>query len=289
MVSPRGGVFRCSAVGARLPRGFAPLRRRARGAAFGGARERNSQVARSGSDQEENFSELEEPSYEDLEAQAMEFMKQQSAIETGDQGKLGGAHRRLSRLSLSLSLFLPGEKKSLTHGRASIRTPDELSVSYDTTQDYGTDEVSDEDAERYASESLELLKFLLKNRDMTLNEVKLILAIEDPRALEARRVYGIEVRRKLDEHSPSNSFEPSSLRQPPQALMTNSYHQIPNLLCVDSIFQPCLSFATPRCGTLTRSHRLRPLLTWPSTPRALFLSSTTRTSPGQAGRRSQSA
>mmetsp|Transcript_9680 Transcript_9680/g.33417 ORF Transcript_9680/g.33417 Transcript_9680/m.33417 type:complete len:163 (+) Transcript_9680:2051-2539(+) len=27
---------------------------------------------------------------------------------------------------------------------------------------------------------------------MTLNEVKLILAIEDPRALEARRVYGIE-------------------------------------------------------------------------------------------------
>lgn len=102
MVSPRGGVFRCSAVGARLPRGFAPLRRRARGAAFGGARERNSQVARSGSDQEENFSELEEPSYEDLEAQAMEFMKQQSAIETGDQGKLGGAHRRLS---LSLSFF----------------------------------------------------------------------------------------------------------------------------------------------------------------------------------------
>ena len=98
-------------MGARLPRGFAPLRRRARGAAFGGARERNSQVARSGSDQEENFSELEEPSYEDLEAQAMEFMKQQSAIETGDQGKLGGAHRRLSRLSL-VSLSSGGEEVS---------------------------------------------------------------------------------------------------------------------------------------------------------------------------------
>ena len=34
---------------------------------------------------------------------------------------------------------------------------------------------------------------LSKNRDMTLNEVKLILAIEDPRAQEARRVYGVEV------------------------------------------------------------------------------------------------
>mmetsp|Transcript_10858 Transcript_10858/g.20504 ORF Transcript_10858/g.20504 Transcript_10858/m.20504 type:complete len:163 (+) Transcript_10858:499-987(+) len=33
---------------------------------------------------------------------------------------------------------------------------------------------------------------LSKNRDMTLNEVKLILAIEDPRAQEARRVYGVE-------------------------------------------------------------------------------------------------
>jgi len=72
---------------------------------------------------------------------------------------------------------------------------DEPSVSYDVTQqEFGTDEVSDEEAERYVEESLELLKLLLKNRDMTLNEVKLILAIEDPRAQEARRVYGIEVR-----------------------------------------------------------------------------------------------
>jgi len=70
---------------------------------------------------------------------------------------------------------------------------DEPSVSYDVTQqEFGTDEVSDEEAERYVEESLELLKLLLKNRDMTLNEVKLILAIEDPRAQEARRVYGIE-------------------------------------------------------------------------------------------------
>ena len=104
------------------------------------------------------------PAYEDLEAQAEAFMRQQSALETGETD----------------------EAESPT------------SVSYETsaaaTQEYGSDEVSDEQVAVFESESLESLKLLLKNRDMTLNEVKLILAIEDPRAQEARRVYGIEVR-----------------------------------------------------------------------------------------------
>ena len=66
----------------------------------------------------------------------------------------------------------------------------------DTSQnvaEYGTAEVTDEELELYTAEVLDLLKLLLKRRDMTINEVKLILAIEDPRAQEARRVYGIEV------------------------------------------------------------------------------------------------
>ena len=99
-------------------------------------------------------------SYEDLEAQAEEFMRMQSAKETGEQ---------------------------------------EPSVSYDTTEkefkEFGTDEVTDEEVQVYTRDVIDSLKTLLKVRDMTLNEVKLILAIEDPRAQEARRVYGIEVSR----------------------------------------------------------------------------------------------
>merc|ERR1719181_434527 len=102
------------------------------------------------------------PAYEDLEAQAEAFMRQQSALETGETD----------------------EAESPT------------SVSYETsaaaTQEYGSDEVSDDQVAVFESEALESFKLLLKNRDMTLNEVKLILAIEDPRAQEARRVYGIE-------------------------------------------------------------------------------------------------
>ena len=58
---------------------------------------------------------------------------------------------------------------------------------------YGSEEVSDADVVAFTDDCIQLLKLLLKNRDMTLNEVKLILAIEDPRAQEARRRYGVEV------------------------------------------------------------------------------------------------
>ena len=40
-----------------------------------------------------------------------------------------------------------------------------------------------------------MLKLLKSNRDMSVNEVKLTLAIEDPRARERRESMGIEVRR----------------------------------------------------------------------------------------------
>ncbi len=39
-----------------------------------------------------------------------------------------------------------------------------------------------------------MLKLLKSNRDMSVNEVKLTLAIEDPRARERRESMGIEVR-----------------------------------------------------------------------------------------------
>lgn len=110
------------------------------------------------SNQDENMAyeearEAQSPTYEDLEAQAEAFMKAQSAIETGENEE-----------------------------------PD----TSQNVAEYGTAEVTDEELELYTAEVLDLLKLLLKRRDMTINEVKLILAIEDPRAQEARRVYGIE-------------------------------------------------------------------------------------------------
>ena len=73
---------------------------------------------------------------------------------------------------------------------------------------------------------------LSKNRDMTLNEVKLILAIEDPRAQEARRVYGVEVSVVIKRPSGGGSVMCVFILL---AVMTNLYHQIPNLLFVDFI------------------------------------------------------
>eukprot|EP00212_Chloropicon_laureae_P009074 CAMPEP_0197498462 /NCGR_PEP_ID=MMETSP1311-20131121/57817_1 /TAXON_ID=464262 /ORGANISM="Genus nov. species nov., Strain RCC856" /LENGTH=275 /DNA_ID=CAMNT_0043044163 /DNA_START=82 /DNA_END=909 /DNA_ORIENTATION=+ len=81
--------------------------------------------------------------------------------------------------------------------QAARETGDEVeaSVSYageEGLEAYGSEEVSDADVVAFTDDCIQLLKLLLKNRDMTLNEVKLILAIEDPRAQEARRRYGVE-------------------------------------------------------------------------------------------------
>ncbi len=51
-----------------------------------------------------------------------------------------------------------------------------------------------QDAKMYCREILDILKTLKRTRDMSVNEARLIIAIEDPRARERRSV-GIEVRR----------------------------------------------------------------------------------------------
>lgn len=55
----------------------------------------------------------------------------------------------------------------------------------------GADEVPEEDAKRLCREVVGILKRLKSQRDMTLNEVRLTVAIEDPRARE-RRLMGME-------------------------------------------------------------------------------------------------
>jgi hypothetical protein len=55
----------------------------------------------------------------------------------------------------------------------------------------GESEVSEEDAKSYCREIVQVMKSLRQNRDMTVNEIKLTISIEDPRARE-QRMMGIE-------------------------------------------------------------------------------------------------
>ncbi|KAI8107010.1 hypothetical protein M9434_001657 [Picochlorum sp. BPE23] len=55
----------------------------------------------------------------------------------------------------------------------------------------GEDQVSEEDAKAYCREIVQVMKTLKQNRDMTVNEIKLTISIEDPRARE-QRLMGIE-------------------------------------------------------------------------------------------------
>lgn len=55
----------------------------------------------------------------------------------------------------------------------------------------GDDEVSEEDAKKYCRDIVQVMKSLKQNRDMTVNEIKLTISIEDPRARE-QRLMGIE-------------------------------------------------------------------------------------------------
>ncbi len=51
-----------------------------------------------------------------------------------------------------------------------------------------------QDAKRYCREVVRILKLLKQTRDMTINEVKLTLAIEDPSQREQREYLGVEAR-----------------------------------------------------------------------------------------------
>ena len=55
----------------------------------------------------------------------------------------------------------------------------------------GEDEVSEDDAKAYCREIVQVMKTLKQNRDMTVNEIRLTISIEDPRARE-QRLMGIE-------------------------------------------------------------------------------------------------
>jgi len=55
----------------------------------------------------------------------------------------------------------------------------------------GEAEVSEEDAKAYCRDIVQVMKSLRQGRDMTVNEIKLTISIEDPRARE-QRMMGIE-------------------------------------------------------------------------------------------------
>lgn len=81
-------------------------------------------------------------------------------------------------------------------------------------------------AKAYCREIFETLKSLKSARDMSVNEVKLIVSIEDPRAKE-RRAQGIEVRalRLCEASSTSSRFKaPAPLRTRPVGREAAAFH-----------------------------------------------------------------
>ena len=113
---------------------------------------------------------------DDEESQMEAFMRQQAALEAGggdaattvDAGSPGGALQEASSV--------------------------------------GAAEVSDDEVEAYKSDVITMLSVLEREREMTLNEVKLIIAIEDPRAKQTRENFDIEVRRRQTLVTLSTSF-----------------------------------------------------------------------------------
>ena len=66
-----------------------------------------------------------------------------------------------------------------------------LEKKADLTEVYGQDEVDDEQAKAFCRDIVRVLRMLKEKRDMELREVKLVVAIEDPRNDDARKM-GIE-------------------------------------------------------------------------------------------------
>ena len=143
----------------------------------------------------------------DIEAQAEEFMRMQAMEETG-QGEAapppGGFPEAAAEASTAV---------------------------------VGATEVADADVDGLRQSILDSLAALKKDRDMTLNEVRLIIAIEDPRMAQNRQMYNVEVSTRIRTHPPSL---PSCLPGPACSSAAQgashddpSYHQIPNPLCVE--------------------------------------------------------
>jgi hypothetical protein len=76
------------------------------------------------------------------------------------------------------------KQAEIESGAAFARTGDPAAV-------IGANVVSDDMAQRYARDIFDALKLLKRTRDMSFNEARLIIAIEDPRMKE-RRAMGVE-------------------------------------------------------------------------------------------------
>ncbi|GBF99317.1 hypothetical protein Rsub_12098 [Raphidocelis subcapitata] len=97
-----------------------------------------------------------------------------------------------------LEIFMKRQAE-LESGAAFARTRDPEQI-------IGGDLVSEEDAKSYCRDIVEFLRTLKASRDMTINEAKLVVAIEDPRARE-RRQLGIEDDRGVSRDEMASALE----------------------------------------------------------------------------------
>jgi hypothetical protein len=89
----------------------------------------------------------------------------------------------------------------------------------------GEDEVSEEDAKAYCREIVQVMKSLKQNRDMTVNEIKLTISIEDPRARE-QRLMGIEDSRGVSRDEMADALtEVSEGRVPRDRIALRELHR----------------------------------------------------------------
>ena len=79
----------------------------------------------------------------------------------------------------------------------------------------GESEVSEEDAKAYCREIVQVMKTLRQSRDMTVNEIKLTISIEDPRARE-QRMMGIEDSRGVSRDEMADALTEVSEGRVPQ-------------------------------------------------------------------------
>ncbi|KAF5839315.1 hypothetical protein DUNSADRAFT_1092 [Dunaliella salina] len=86
---------------------------------------------------------------------------------------------------------LDTEVESFMKKQAEVESGAAFARTKDPEQVLGADVVDDETAKAYARELFEVLKLLKRSRDMSVNEVKLVVSIDDPRGKEQRAI-GIE-------------------------------------------------------------------------------------------------
>ena len=144
---------------------------------------------------------------EELEEQLEAFMRRQAAIEGGEAarkvepGKVLGASEvseevrgGAGRSGICRCATAAGVKSGwgTQKGAVGRRTPLPAGRPSHHTRPVRCCALGVQEAKRYCREVVTVLKRLKEQRDMTLNEVRLTVAIEDPRARE-RRLMGMEV------------------------------------------------------------------------------------------------